>query len=325
MGLVLGIILMCSSCQQSGGNSTGSEYMPDMAHSVAYEANYYNYYYNNTWGSEKEYHKFAQPGLPVAGSVPRTNAGAKNLDMSVKGLASHAGIAITANGSVPYYYKDTDEDRERAIAEIIDNPYPITEDGLKIGKDLYDIQCGICHGDKADGNGFLVRDANPAKGDPGGVYPVQPAILTNPEFMTASNGRYYHAIMHGKNLMGGYADKLSYEERWQVIHYIRSLQAKSNGTEYNQFTNTFNTVDRPAGEIASTSTDVYSTGESFDYDRSMMHQLHGDGHHGKDHHGGHGDHHRDDVDERHDKEENTHDHGNSDDHGSHTDKDHKKH
>jgi len=29
-----------------------------------------------------------------------------------------------------------------------------------------------------------------------------------------------------------YSDKLSYEERWQVIHYIRSLQAKSQGREY---------------------------------------------------------------------------------------------
>ena len=40
------LILMVTSCQQPGGNSTGSEYMPDMGHSIAYEANYYNYYYN---------------------------------------------------------------------------------------------------------------------------------------------------------------------------------------------------------------------------------------------------------------------------------------
>ena len=31
--------------------------------------------------------------------------------------------------------------------------------------------------------------------------------------------------MYGKNVMGGYSDKLSYEERWQVIHYIHSLIA----------------------------------------------------------------------------------------------------
>ena len=39
------VITICffTACQQPGVNSTGSEYMPDMAHSVAYEANYYAY------------------------------------------------------------------------------------------------------------------------------------------------------------------------------------------------------------------------------------------------------------------------------------------
>ena len=48
------VITICffTACQQPGVNSTGSEYMPDMAHSVAYEANYYAYYYHNTWGTE---------------------------------------------------------------------------------------------------------------------------------------------------------------------------------------------------------------------------------------------------------------------------------
>ena len=49
--------------------------------------------------------------------------------------------------------------------------------------------------------------------------------------------------------MGGYADKLSYEERWQVVHYVRSLQADTYDKEYNQYVNTLNSVDRPAGDI----------------------------------------------------------------------------
>ena len=51
--------------------------------------------------------------------------------------------------------------------------------------------------------------------------------------------------------MGAYKDKLSFEERWNVIHYIRSLQAKELKLEYNQMANTLNNVDRPAGEIVS--------------------------------------------------------------------------
>ena len=40
--------------------------------------------------------------------------------------------------------------------------------------------------------------------------------------------------------MGAYADKLSYEERWNVIHYIRSLQAKSLKVKYNHEVNEMN-------------------------------------------------------------------------------------
>lgn len=214
------------SCQQAGVNNPGSEYMPDMGHSVAYEANYYNYYYYNTWGSEEEYYKFAKPGLPVAGTVPRRN--------------NSGSFAIPVQGSVPYYYEDTEEERTRAIAEIIENPLPITDAGLEQGKELYTIFCATCHGDKGDGNGYLVRDN-------GGVYPVQPANFLLDDFLKSSNGRFYHGIMYGKNLMGGYSDKISYEERWNVIHYIRSLQAQELKLTYNQLENTLNDIDQPAG------------------------------------------------------------------------------
>ena len=51
--------------------------------------------------------------------------------------------------------------------------------------------------------------------------------------------------------MGGYSDKLSYEERWQVIQYIRSLQAASKKLEYSEKLNTLNTTDTPYSVVAS--------------------------------------------------------------------------
>ena len=114
---------------------------------------------------------------------------------------------------------------------------------LATGASVFQQHCGICHGEKADGNGYLIRED-------GGKYPVQPANFMLDEFLTASNGRYYHAIMHGKNVMGGYSDKLSYEERWYVIQYIRSLQAANKKLEYSEKSNTFNTTDTPYSVIA---------------------------------------------------------------------------
>ena len=260
-------VVVLFACQQPGKNSTGSEYMPEMAHSIAYEANYYNYYYNNTWGSQDEYYQFAQPGLPVEGTVPRGYAG-----MSSENVHDHKsdnGVYVPANGSVPYYYGDTEEERTRATNEIVDNPFKITNDGLAVGKELYDIYCGICHGDKGDGAGYLVRDD-------GGKYLAQPANMLLPEFVSATNGRYYHVIMKGKNLMGAYKDKLSYEERWQVIHYIRSLQAKELQLTYDQYENTLNSVDVPAGDLAVDMEEEMHEAEAHEED--MGHDDHGDEH-----------------------------------------------
>jgi len=269
MVLAVAVVLMMQSCQQPGGDTTGSEFMPDMGHSIAYEANYYNYYYNNTWGSQEEYYNFAKPKEPVNGTVPRQSA---------------KSISIPkAPGSQPYYYADTEDERTRAMTELIDNPYAITDDGLARGKELYNTFCAICHGEKGDGNGYLARD--------GGAYPVAPAQLISDEFTAASNGRFYHSIMYGKNLMGSYKDKISYEERWQVIHYIRSLQAKEKKLVYNQMSNTLNAIDRPAGVMR------------------QMAEAHND--HDGDHHGmDEGDHHShsDHDSKEHDHEGGSHDH-----------------
>lgn len=287
-------VISCSS--SPNGNDPGTEYMPDMGHSIAYEANHYDYYSKNTWGSAEDYHKMAQPRKPVKGTIPRGYAG--NVPTAANDLA------IPTNGSVPYYYGDTDDERTRASAEIGVNPFPITDAGLAVGKNLYDINCGICHGEKGDGNGWLVDEKNV-----NAKYPAQPAIFTTDEFVNASEGRYYHAIIYGKNVMGGYTDKLSYEERWQVIHYIRSLQAKDRKLAYNQDVNTLNAVGVPGGAKPS----------GMGKEQLVKVEVpllggHGAEHHDSDAHGaGHGDHNGDghghsDGDSHSDKDDHGHDH-----------------
>jgi mono/diheme cytochrome c family protein len=157
-------------------------------------------------------------------------------------------IKVTPNGAVPYPYQDNDADRTRAANELLQNPFPITASGLVRGQVLYTTYCGICHGEKGDGAGYLVREADPAKGIVAGVYPAAPANFLKENFLDTTNGFFYHAIMYGKNMMGPYADRLSYEERWQVIHYIRSLQAKQLKLVYNENENTY-TSDVPGGPM----------------------------------------------------------------------------
>lgn len=249
--IALAFAVVFAACSPSDGNHAGDEYMPDMFHSIAYEANYEDYYYFNTWGEKEEYYKIAKPRKPVMGTVPRGYAGLAQADdekylAAVKGGNTLNSISTPVNGSVPYPYGNTEEERTRATAEIIQNPFPITEDGLARGKELYDIFCGICHGEKGNGIGYIVNEEE----NKNVKYPAQPANFLTDEFVSASNGRYYHAIMHGKNVMGAYNGKMSFEERWQVIHYIRALQAKDRKLAYSEEENTLNEVEVPGASVA---------------------------------------------------------------------------
>jgi mono/diheme cytochrome c family protein len=302
--LALAAIALLNACGPAEGNDTGHEYMPDMGHSIAQEANVYSYYYQNTWDSASTIRlkELAIPGLPVEGTVPRGYAGeyfakeqgksGKEVMASLRGEGAVNNISVPVNGHVPYYYEDTESDRERATAELIDNPYPITQEGLTRGQMLYMTFCGICHGTAGDGVGYLVSEDNP-----NAVYPAAPANFLLDEFVNASNGRYYHAIMYGKNVMGGYADKISYEERWQVIHWIRALQAKEKGVEYTAEANTLNPafgipgiqVEQMAEQMSDTEA-LPEEGEATEENHEDGNHHEGDSHeHGEEGGGGHGD------------------------------------
>lgn len=243
--LTLALAAALASCSRPDDNFTGSEYMPDMAHSLALEANTYNYYYYNTWDdrSTVELAKLVYPRVTVEGAVPRGYAGTQAPKANATDLKSYTvaeqtatGISAPTNGFVPYYYEDSPEGRAKALAELNDNPFPITLEGMKRGAVLYNTFCGICHGTAGNGLGYIYDEDQ----NPNAKYPLAPANFLTDEFKAANNGRYYHAIIYGYNAMGAYKDKISYEERWQVIHYIRSLQAKDAGVVYSEDENTLN-------------------------------------------------------------------------------------
>lgn len=212
--------LLLWSCGRASGDFTGSEYMPDMSHSIAYDANNSAYYYNNTWGGEEQYNYYAAPRKSVKGTIARGYLPSKyqnledyrtSAEESYVALQEKVRDLLMADPSIQNPIKPASKkELERVLAD---------------GATLYSINCEVCHGEEGDGNGVLYNEGE-------GKYSAKPANLVNDEFSAAVDGRFLNAILHGKGMMQSHADKMSPSERWKVIHYIRSLQAAKKGVEY---------------------------------------------------------------------------------------------
>ena len=120
---------------------------------------------------------------------------------------------VKRGAMLPYHLKAEDT----AQANLVKNPLVLDEAGIKEGKRLYDIYCGVCHGQKLDGNGPLYKGGD-------GPYPAAPANFLAGKVLGYSEGRIFHVITHGYNVMGSYASQLDIEQRWKVVAYIRNIQ-----------------------------------------------------------------------------------------------------
>lgn len=128
--------------------------------------------------------------------------------------------SIAREQELPSYIGEFDT----VAAKGIKNPYALYENDLAQGKRMYLIHCGICHGAKLDGQGPLYSS---------GKFAAMPANLKAPNYINMPEGQMYHAIMYGKNMMGAYASQLDPRQRWQVIAYIKSVQAENGGAAFN--------------------------------------------------------------------------------------------
>ena len=56
------------------------------------------------------------------------------------------------------------------------------------------------------------------------------ANLTEQRLVDYTDGQLYDVVKNGKGLMLGYADRLTVEDRWNIVLYVRALQRAANGT-----------------------------------------------------------------------------------------------
>jgi mono/diheme cytochrome c family protein len=104
-----------------------------------------------------------------------------------------------------------------ALAETF--PFPITRWDLARGQERYNIFCSPCHGQLGDGQGMIVQRGFPP-----------PPSYHEDRLRQAPVGHFFDVITNGYGRMYSYASRVSPEDRWRIIAYIRALQLSQHAT-----------------------------------------------------------------------------------------------
>lgn len=116
-------------------------------------------------------------------------------------------------------YPNTPEGYQAASAGL-SNPLPVTIQTLEQGKTLYLNMCSHCHGNEGKGDGSIVKMDK---------FPAPPSYSTGNSSRGGSmkdltDGKIYHTITNGVNLMGPHKYQLTPQQRWKIVMYVHELQ-----------------------------------------------------------------------------------------------------
>lgn len=172
--IVLGFATFVTSCADT--SSPNYQYFPNMYESVGYET----YSESNAFANGKE------GQLVPDGAVKR--------------------------GFEVYDVPNTFEGYEFSKISVESPLDSITKNSDK-GVQLYGIYCAVCHGEKGDGQGILVKKEK---------------FLGVPSYADReiTEGSIFHVVTYGLNAMGSHANQLSQDERWMVASYVMKLKSE---------------------------------------------------------------------------------------------------
>jgi mono/diheme cytochrome c family protein len=97
-------------------------------------------------------------------------------------------------------------------------PIPVTPQLMERGRQRFTINCAVCHGATAAGNGITKE------------YGLATVVsLQDERIRKMADGEIFNTITHGKNTMLAYGPNVPVADRWAIICYLRALQRSQNG------------------------------------------------------------------------------------------------
>ena len=196
--IILGGTIALAGCR-AGGDNPGTEYAPNMYHSVAYEPlKQIKDKDAGSWVNSSEYeigeYYSSNPNNPF--------------EMNMREPVENT---VKRGKYLPYRIH---KDSLALAARILTNPLDSSDAVIAEGKRLYGIFCTHCHGTNGTEPGLV-----------GEKYAGVPSYKS-PALVSMTQGHIFHVLSQGKGRMPSHASQLNQEERWQIARYVQVLQNK---------------------------------------------------------------------------------------------------
>jgi mono/diheme cytochrome c family protein len=205
----------------AGGNDQGTEYAPNMYHSVAYEP----YSQITDWDAGRWLTSIDYPKDDVHSEGHAEFHNSNLLNPHHMNMREPAPNTVSRNKHdwLPYRLG---KDSLAFAAATLKNPLDSTAEVVADGKVLFETYCDHCHGAKGKGDGKVaggVKIEKDGQQVERGAYPGI-ANLTGDAYKNITEGHIFHVITHGKGLMWAHGSQISPEDRWKIAKYVKTLQ-----------------------------------------------------------------------------------------------------
>jgi mono/diheme cytochrome c family protein len=98
-------------------------------------------------------------------------------------------------------------------------PLEVTPALLQRGEQRFRINCAVCHGPLASGDGIVKQ------------YGLTTVVtLQDDRIRKMADGEIFNTITHGKNTMMAYGPRVIVQDRWAIICYLRALQRSQHAS-----------------------------------------------------------------------------------------------
>jgi mono/diheme cytochrome c family protein len=194
--LMAGVLVSAMTACGDKHNDTGTEFAPNMYHSVAYEP------MSQSQGDTNTINPYGMNmRVPVKGTVPRRDYGKADGD-----------TVATKLREMDLVSRNISKDDMASSEAMLTNPFPNNKANIEKGKEQYERFCQHCHGEAGKGDGLVAK-----------IYAGVP-VYSSDALKDVNDGHIYHTITHGKGRMWAHGSQITSADRWKIVMYVHELQ-----------------------------------------------------------------------------------------------------